>query len=56
SRGRNRDTAWYSVVDADWPVLAAAFERWLAPVNFDAHGRQRTPLGELTAVAVRARG
>ncbi len=56
SRGRNRDTAWYSVVDADWPLLATAYERWLAPANFDVQGRQRTALGELTAVAVRARG
>lgn len=48
-KGRNRDTAWYAVVDADWPRLRHAFERWLAPANFDAGGRQRTRLSELTA-------
>jgi len=43
-KGRNRDTAWYSVIDAEWPALEPAFERWLAPVNFDADGRQRASL------------
>ena len=47
-RGRNRDTAWYSVIDAEWPALRAAFEHWLAPENFDADGRQRVRLSELT--------
>jgi RimJ/RimL family protein N-acetyltransferase len=47
-KGRNRDTAWYSVIDADWPALRAAFEKWLDPANFDADGRQRTRLSELT--------
>jgi RimJ/RimL family protein N-acetyltransferase len=41
---RNRDTAWYSIIDAEWPRLAAEFERWLAPENFDSTGRQRTSL------------
>ena len=40
ARGRNRDTAWFSVTDGEWPLLRAAFEAWLAPVNFDADGRQ----------------
>jgi RimJ/RimL family protein N-acetyltransferase len=48
-RGRNRDTAWYSVIDAEWPALRAAFETWLAPENFDAAGRQRLRLSDLTA-------
>jgi len=43
-RGRNRDTAWYAMLDADWPARKAAFERWLAPENFDARGRQRSAL------------
>lgn len=43
-KGRNRDTAWYSVIDGEWPVLKAAFERWLQPGNFDARGRQRSKL------------
>jgi RimJ/RimL family protein N-acetyltransferase len=47
-KGRNRDTAWYSVIDTEWPALGAAFERWLAPGNFDEAGRQRTRLSELT--------
>jgi RimJ/RimL family protein N-acetyltransferase len=40
-KGRNRDTAWYSILDKEWPRLRAAFEAWLAPENFDAAGRQR---------------
>lgn len=43
-KGRNRDTAWYSVVDTDWPRLKAGFERWLAPENFDDRGVQRESL------------
>jgi RimJ/RimL family protein N-acetyltransferase len=43
-KGRNRDTAWYSILDSEWPDRKARFERWLAPENFDAAGRQFTPL------------
>ena len=43
-KGRNRDTAWLSVLDSEWPALKARFERWLEPANFDAQGRQRTAL------------
>jgi RimJ/RimL family protein N-acetyltransferase len=50
-KGRNRDTAWYSIVDEDWPRVRAGFEQWLAPRNFDASGQQRRRLGELTATA-----
>jgi RimJ/RimL family protein N-acetyltransferase len=39
-KGRNRDTAWYSIVDSEWPARRAAFEAWLDPANFDADGRQ----------------
>ena len=44
SKGRNRDTAWYSIIDREWPAIRAAFEDWLDPSNFDADGRQREPL------------
>lgn len=44
-KGRNRDTAWFSIVDREWPALDRAFRAWLAPENFDDAGRQRTPLG-----------
>jgi RimJ/RimL family protein N-acetyltransferase len=43
-KGRNRDTAWFSILDREWPARAAAFERWLDPANFDAAGRQRRSL------------
>ena len=43
-KDRNRDTAWFSIVDGEWPEVKAAFERWLTPENFDADGRQRQSL------------
>ena len=43
-KGRNRDTAWFSIVDGEWPALRAAFEQWLDPSNFDATGAQRRRL------------
>jgi len=46
-KGRNRDTAWYSIIDREWPALDAAFRAWLDPANFDAAGRQRRSLAEL---------
>jgi RimJ/RimL family protein N-acetyltransferase len=46
-KGRNRDTAWYALVDIDWPAVRGSFERWLDPANFDGHGRQRRSLAEL---------
>ena len=46
-KGQNRDTAWFSMLDIEWPAHKAAFERWLAPENFDADGRQRHRLAEL---------
>src|SRR5262249_21530877 len=51
-KGRNRDTAWFSILDSEWPVIKAAFERWLAPENFDAQGRQRMRLSVLTTAAL----
>ena len=47
-KGRNRDSAWYAAIDAEWPALKAAFETWLDPENFDTQGRQRQSLGALT--------
>lgn len=47
-KGRNRDTAWFTIIDREWPALRQAFLRWLAPDNFDAQGRQRERLTELT--------
>ena len=46
-KGRNRDTAWFSVIDQEWPMLRAAFERWLDPANFDGEGRQVASLAGL---------
>ena len=46
-KGRNRDTAWYSMLDGEWPAHRAAIEAWLAPENFDAGGAQRRRLEEL---------
>lgn len=45
-KGRNRDTAWFSIIDKEWPKIDGAFRQWLAPGNFDGAGRQRRPLGE----------
>lgn len=50
-RGRNRDSAWYSMIDSEWPALEAAFRRWLDPANFDEDGRQRASLSRLTQQA-----
>jgi RimJ/RimL family protein N-acetyltransferase len=43
-KGHNRDTAWYSITDDEWPAIRRAFEAWLAPENFDERGLQRRPL------------
>lgn len=50
-KGRNRDTAWFAMVDRDWPEIRAAHLAWLAAENFDASGLQRTSLMDLTAPA-----
>jgi RimJ/RimL family protein N-acetyltransferase len=46
-KGRSRDTAWFSMLDSEWPRAKAAFEQWLAPANFDAEGRQRQRLSDI---------
>ncbi|MDA8051335.1 MAG: GNAT family protein [Rhodospirillales bacterium] len=43
-KGRNRDTAWFSIIDREWPRLREGYARWLNPANFDAEGRQRRSL------------
>jgi len=49
SKGRNRDTAWYSILDGEWPAVRQRLEQWLAIDNFDSHGMQRLSLGRLMA-------
>jgi hypothetical protein len=51
AKGRNRDVAWFSMLDGEWPLRKRNFERWLAPENFDAQGVQRVSLAALNAVA-----
>ncbi|HET9579358.1 MAG TPA: GNAT family protein [Usitatibacter sp.] len=48
-KGRSRDTAWYAIVDGEWPGIRSAFERWLSPGNFDGEGRQRGKLAAFMA-------
>jgi len=55
-KGRNRDTAWFSITDREWPAIRAAHEQWLATENFDAQGRQRCRLSALTAPLLREPG
>ena len=50
-KGRNRDTAWFSMLDTEWLALKAAFEAWLAPGNFDADGMQKQSLSALNAAS-----
>lgn len=46
-KGRNRDTAWFSILDCEWPALRARFQEWLDPANFDDQGKQRQALSKL---------
>ena len=48
-KGRNRDSAWYSIIDAEWPALKAGYLAWLSPANFDAAGQQRQGLSTMIA-------
>jgi RimJ/RimL family protein N-acetyltransferase len=48
-KGRNRDTAWFSIIDGEWPLRRAAFEAWLAHSNFDSSGAQLRSLGQVRA-------
>lgn len=51
-KGRNRDTAWFSILDSEWPALKDAFQTWLDPKNFDDEGNQKQALSDLTAKAL----
>ena len=55
-KGRNRDTAWFSMLDGEWPARKAAFERWLAPGNFNAAGRQLVSLATLNGQGFEGEG
>jgi RimJ/RimL family protein N-acetyltransferase len=46
-KGQSRDTTWFAMLDTEWPAIRAAFERWLAPENFDAQGRQKRRLADI---------
>ncbi len=48
-KGRNRDTAWFAMIDKDWPVVGAALRQWLEAANFDGEGRQKRRLEEIRA-------
>jgi RimJ/RimL family protein N-acetyltransferase len=50
-KGENRDTAWYSIIDSEWPALKSAYQEWLDPANFGADGKQKRRLEEIRAVA-----
>lgn len=53
---RTRDTAWYSIIDSEWPAIDAAFSEWLDPGNFDPQGNHRVALSALTGPLLKARG
>jgi RimJ/RimL family protein N-acetyltransferase len=53
-KGRNRDTAWFAMLDSEWPARKAAFESWLDPANFDADGQQKRSLGPSAEGAAKA--
>jgi len=48
-KGRNRDTAWFAIIDGEWPAIQRAYREWLAPDNFDRDGRQQQRLAHLIA-------
>ena len=55
AKGRNRDTAWFAMLDGEWPARKAAFEQWLDPASFDAEGRQRVSLSALNGLTAEER-
>jgi hypothetical protein len=55
SKGRNRDTAWYSIIDGEWPLIRDALEAWLDPANFDERGVQRRRLEAFRGISGRGR-
>lgn len=50
-KGRSRDTAWFSIIDTEWPALKRAYEQWLDPTNFETDGSQKAALATLIAAA-----
>ncbi len=54
-KGQNRDTAWFSILDQEWPAIRANFQIWLGPANFDVKGQQRQSLGELNGALTASR-
>ena len=56
TKGRSRDTAWFSITDAEWPRIRTAFAEWLDPGNFDASGRQRRSLAAIRETSRQADG
>jgi len=54
SKGANRDTAWFSIIEQEWPRIAEAFAHWLSPNNFDASGDQHKPLKNWMSPAISA--
>jgi RimJ/RimL family protein N-acetyltransferase len=50
-KGESRDTAWFAIVDVDWPAIRAGMERWLQPENFDRDGAQRISLAAMLAAS-----
>lgn len=51
-KGRNRDTAWFSILDSEWPAVKVAYQEWLAPSNFNDDGSQKRALSDLTKAAL----
>lgn len=51
-KGRNRDTAWYAIIDKDWPKIRAVYEAWLAPGNFDSNHKPKQRLSEMMKAAL----
>ena len=47
AKGRNRDDAWFSMLDSEWPARKLNFERWLSPENFDSEDRQKSSLAAM---------
>lgn len=55
-KGRSRDTAWYAIIDQEWPALQSAYTQWLAPTNFTDDGQQRVRLTDLTRSLLKQQG
>jgi RimJ/RimL family protein N-acetyltransferase len=56
TKGRNRDTAWFAVIDQEWPILKKVYEQWLDAANFDGSGQQKVRLSGLSASVLKHNG